>query len=168
MASRVSLVRASTTSLEVCWTPTPTAQAYILEVQKIEQPPQPTPIPAVTPIATPKKPQISNAAATIPNVGGQITGVVDTNVKDHILKGNATPKVTTGVRAASSTVPTAVTPISYGIPASQSILSGNTITSPVSPINNSTIQQPTIITTSATIPTLVSTTVVSIYFIILN
>lgn len=42
-ASRVSLVRASTTTLEVCWSATPTAQAYILEVQKIEQPPQPQP-----------------------------------------------------------------------------------------------------------------------------
>lgn len=44
-ASRVSLVRASTTTLEVCWSATPTAQAYLLEVQKIEQPPQPQPAP---------------------------------------------------------------------------------------------------------------------------
>lgn len=44
-AARVSLVRASTTTLEVCWSTTPTAQAYLLEVQKIEQPPQPSPIP---------------------------------------------------------------------------------------------------------------------------
>lgn len=44
-ASRVYLVRASTTTLEVCWSATPTAQAYLLEVQKIEQPPQPQPIP---------------------------------------------------------------------------------------------------------------------------
>lgn len=44
-AARVSLVRASTTTLEVCWSSTPTAQAYLLEVQKIEQPPQPQPIP---------------------------------------------------------------------------------------------------------------------------
>lgn len=45
VASRVSLVRASTTSLEVCWSSTPTAQAYLLEVQKIEQPPPPQPLP---------------------------------------------------------------------------------------------------------------------------
>lgn len=44
-ASRVSLVRASTTTLEVCWSSTPTAQAYLLEVQKIEQPPAPQPVP---------------------------------------------------------------------------------------------------------------------------
>lgn len=44
-ASRVYLVRASTTTLEVCWSATPQAQAYLLEVQKIEQPPQPQPLP---------------------------------------------------------------------------------------------------------------------------
>lgn len=39
VASRVSLVRASTNNLEVCWVATPTAQAYLLEVQKIDSPP---------------------------------------------------------------------------------------------------------------------------------
>lgn len=159
IASRVSLVRASTTTLEVCWNPTPTAQAYILEVQKIEQPPQPTPIPAAasTPVTVMKKQPISNAAVGVPVAAAQIGGVGDTNVKDHIMKGNALPKVTTGVRAAA-----VATPISYGIAATQPILSGNTITSPVlaSPINNASIQQPTIITTAAAVPTLVSTTLV--------
>lgn len=44
-ASRVSLVRASTVSLEICWGHTPTAQAYLLEVQKSDPPPQPIPTP---------------------------------------------------------------------------------------------------------------------------
>jgi host cell factor len=40
-ASRVQLVRASTNSLELCWTAIPTAQYYILEIQKIPQPATP-------------------------------------------------------------------------------------------------------------------------------
>lgn len=47
VSSRVSLVRASTNTLEICWVPTPTAVAYVLEVQKIDQPtPQPDKVPA--------------------------------------------------------------------------------------------------------------------------
>lgn len=38
-AARVALVRASTNSLELCWVPSPTAQCYLLEIQKIEQTP---------------------------------------------------------------------------------------------------------------------------------
>ncbi|GAB0092079.1 Host cell factor [Sergentomyia squamirostris] len=40
-ATRVALVRASTQSLEMCWGAVPTAQNYILEIQKVETP-QPT------------------------------------------------------------------------------------------------------------------------------
>lgn len=47
-ATRVQLVRASTTSLELCWASTPTASHYILEVQKIPTPP-PTPTPQPVP-----------------------------------------------------------------------------------------------------------------------
>lgn len=36
---RVQLVRASTHSLEVCWTPSPTAETYLLQIQKYEMPP---------------------------------------------------------------------------------------------------------------------------------
>lgn len=59
-AARVSLVRASTTTLEVCWSPTPTAQAYLLEVQKIEQPPQTQP--QAIPVAIAKKQPINTIA----------------------------------------------------------------------------------------------------------
>nr|XP_029730988.1 host cell factor-like isoform X2 [Aedes albopictus] len=55
-ASRVQLVRASTHSLELCWPSVPSAAYYILEVQKIPQPPPtppaapaPTPVPSITP-----------------------------------------------------------------------------------------------------------------------
>lgn len=55
-ASRVQLVRASTHSLELCWPSVPSAACYILEVQKIPQPPPtppaapaPTPVPSILP-----------------------------------------------------------------------------------------------------------------------
>ncbi|XP_026472600.1 host cell factor 1 isoform X3 [Ctenocephalides felis] len=37
-AGRVALVRSSTHALEVCWTGTPTAQAYVLQVQRYDTP----------------------------------------------------------------------------------------------------------------------------------
>lgn len=49
--SRVQLVRASTTTLEVCWGSVPTADAYLLQLQKYELPP--------TPPVTPSKPSFS-------------------------------------------------------------------------------------------------------------
>ena len=52
---RVQLVRASTHSLEVCWGSVPTADAYVLQVQKYDMPPGSTttanaqPTPTITP-----------------------------------------------------------------------------------------------------------------------
>ncbi|XP_055311476.1 host cell factor 1 isoform X3 [Sitodiplosis mosellana] len=127
-ASRVSLVRASTTTLEVCWSATPTAQAYLLEVQKIEQPPQPQPVPVTI---TKKQHQPVSAIPVSVNEG-------------HVLSSPKTP-----IRAVQGTA----TPISY-VSASQSILSPNSV---ATSINNQ--QGQIIITTSAPIPTLVSTTI---------
>ncbi|XP_031639467.1 host cell factor 2 isoform X2 [Contarinia nasturtii] len=128
-ASRVSLVRASTTTLEVCWSTTPTAQAYLLEVQKIEQPPQPQPIPV-----TVKKQQHQPVSA--------ITASAN---EGQVLSSPKTP-----IRAAQTTA----TPISYGVSAAQSILSQNSV---ATSINNQ--QGQIILTTSAPIPTLVSSTI---------
>merc|ERR1740137_452989 len=62
---RVQLVRASTHSLEVCWGSVPTADAYLLQVQKYDMPatapaqpqavaaPAPAPVPIPVPQATP-------------------------------------------------------------------------------------------------------------------
>lgn len=55
--SRVQLVRASTTTLEVCWGSVPTADAYLLQLQKYELPPTPP----VTPV---KPPTASGSAST--------------------------------------------------------------------------------------------------------
>ncbi|XP_068222456.1 host cell factor 2 isoform X1 [Palaemon carinicauda] len=57
---RVQLVRASTTTLEVCWGSTPTADAYLLQIQKYDIP---TP---VTTVATPTTPTSSPATPSIP------------------------------------------------------------------------------------------------------
>ncbi|XP_072341082.1 host cell factor 1-like isoform X1 [Scyliorhinus torazame] len=53
--SRVQLVRASTNSLEVCWGAVPTADAYLLQLQKYDMPPSTT----TTTMATPS---LSNTA----------------------------------------------------------------------------------------------------------
>jgi host cell factor len=55
---RVQLVRASTHSLEVCWGSVPTADAYLLQVQKYD-------MPATTPVSTPSA-ATPAAAAAIP------------------------------------------------------------------------------------------------------
>ena len=51
--TRVQLVRASTNTLEVCWGAVPTADAYLLQLQKYDMPPTPTPTPTSTPAASP-------------------------------------------------------------------------------------------------------------------
>ncbi|XP_014663610.1 PREDICTED: host cell factor 1-like [Priapulus caudatus] len=55
-SSRVQLVRASTNTLEVSWGSVPTAEAYLLQLQKFEMPPQQAMAPAGTPVPinTPK------------------------------------------------------------------------------------------------------------------
>ncbi|XP_034936133.1 host cell factor [Chelonus insularis] len=62
---RVQLVRASTNSLELSWTPTPSAQYYILQIQKYDMPPSTGPFPAATPASTtPVVPPVTTPAIT--------------------------------------------------------------------------------------------------------
>lgn len=58
--SRVQLVRANTSSLEVSWGPSQTADTYLLQVQKYDIPaPASSPLPAAAPAATlPKSPAL--------------------------------------------------------------------------------------------------------------
>ncbi|XP_052284888.1 host cell factor 1-like isoform X2 [Dreissena polymorpha] len=51
--TRVQLVRASTNALEVCWGAVPTADAYLLQLQKYDLPPVQTPTPTSTPTTNP-------------------------------------------------------------------------------------------------------------------
>lgn len=159
-------MRASTTTLEVCWGATPTAQAYILEVQKIDTPPPPQPIPVSTPVAIVKK-QHQPANAVAISVGGattQLTSPGDGAIKEHIQMSNAMAKVQTPIRA--TVTQAAATPISFGVSTTKPILSPSAVaSSPVSApiINNKLLNQqgqPIIITTSAPMSTLMSTTIV--------
>ena len=55
---RVQLVRASTNSLEVSWTPVQNAEGYLIQIQKYDAPvpkevaPAPVPVPQVTGLPT--------------------------------------------------------------------------------------------------------------------
>uniref|UniRef100_A0A8W8LML5 Fibronectin type-III domain-containing protein n=1 Tax=Magallana gigas TaxID=29159 RepID=A0A8W8LML5_MAGGI len=58
--SRVQLVRASTNTLEVCWGAVPTADAYLLQLQKYDLPPSQ----ALTPTAVPQGNPLMKAVST--------------------------------------------------------------------------------------------------------
>lgn len=65
--SRVQLVRASTQSLEVSWTATPSAQYYILQIQKYDMPPSSGNFPAAAaPVSAPPPTPAVAPAAPIP------------------------------------------------------------------------------------------------------
>ncbi|XP_051864924.1 host cell factor 1b [Pristis pectinata] len=70
--SRVQLVRANTSSLEVSWGSVPTADSYLLQLQKYDLPaaasPAPQPLPSV-PAGQPKSPAPASAAPTPPQPG---------------------------------------------------------------------------------------------------
>ncbi|KAK6176595.1 hypothetical protein SNE40_014849 [Patella caerulea] len=89
--SRVQLVRASTNTLEVCWGSVPTADAYLLQLQKYDLPPSqamsPTAVPAGSSLA---KPLVPNQPQMIRSPGGV----------------NATPRQKS---------PVTITPISSGL-----------------------------------------------------
>ncbi|KAK4805143.1 hypothetical protein QYF61_004934 [Mycteria americana] len=76
--ARVQLVRANTTSLEVSWGPVPTADSYLLQLQKYEIPaaasPAPAPVPSVP--ANPPKSPAPAAAAPGPPPAPQALGPV--------------------------------------------------------------------------------------------
>ncbi|XP_059609757.1 host cell factor 2 [Phlebotomus argentipes] len=74
-ATRVALIRASTRSLEMCWGAVPTAQHYILEIQRIDNKPAiipPRPIRVPTPNAVVRAPQQPLLRAPRPSIGKQI------------------------------------------------------------------------------------------------
>ncbi|KAL1110358.1 hypothetical protein AAG570_007889 [Ranatra chinensis] len=68
---RVQLVRASTNALEVCWPGVPSAEAYLLQVQKYEVPPsssppsQKVPVPKIVPVGKPISATSTTRAAII-------------------------------------------------------------------------------------------------------
>lgn len=84
--TRVQLVRASTNTLEICWGAVPTADAYLLQLQKYDMATPATPLPAVAAAAssvTPPKPQPTPAimAAGMPTVNAPLSPLKATAFK---------------------------------------------------------------------------------------
>lgn len=75
--SRVQLVRASTQTLEVSWTATPSAQYYIVQIQKYDMPPAATgTFPAVcAPTTTPVSTPAVATPATVPVTSPPVTTI---------------------------------------------------------------------------------------------
>ncbi|CAN7989475.1 unnamed protein product [Ixodes hexagonus] len=111
--TRVQLVRASTATLEVCWGSVPTADAYLLQLQRYDVPPAS----AVPPMAAPTTPVAPAAAAAttpvaaappapapatptrptpVPSPMGTPRAVTPVAVTPHVLR---TPTATQAVRA---------------------------------------------------------------------
>lgn len=63
MPGRVQLVRASTTSLEVCWGTASSADAYLLQIQKYDMPPAS----GITSLPTEKNSSASSSATSNPS-----------------------------------------------------------------------------------------------------
>lgn len=100
-ASRVQLVRASTHSLELCWPSVPSAAYYILEVQKIPQPPPaatpaPTPTPTPAPVPLAASNQQPQAIAAAPTLGSPIPNLAGTS---PAAAGSMSPLTSAGIAA---------------------------------------------------------------------
>ncbi|KAM7443944.1 Host cell factor2 [Porites harrisoni] len=96
--TRVQLVRASTTTLEVCWGSVPTADAYLLQLQKYELPPTPaaTPVKAAfssTGSGSPLGTKTLASATTPPKVAVKASPATSPSVTPNKQLGMATQKV---------------------------------------------------------------------------
>ncbi|OWF35099.1 Host cell factor 1 [Mizuhopecten yessoensis] len=111
--SRVQLVRASTNTLEVCWGGVPTADAYLLQLQKYDLPPAqamtPTAVPQTNPlvkaIASPTTPNIIRTPTHVTAVAARQKTPITMTPTSNIRV--ATPQVV-NVTQAGQRVPTIV------------------------------------------------------------
>lgn len=106
--SRVQLVRASTATLEVCWGSVPTADAYLLQLQRYDVPPASTVPPLAAPSTPTAAPVAPVAAPTTPVTPVPVTPTRPTAVPSPVT---VSPRVVTPVAAAAQHVlraPTAV------------------------------------------------------------
>ncbi|XP_041349978.1 host cell factor 1-like isoform X2 [Gigantopelta aegis] len=116
--SRVQLVRASTNTLEVCWGAVPTADAYLLQLQKYDLPPSqamtPTAVPTSSALIKPVTPTLQQAPMIrSPTIGaGQIRTIGSAALPSITLSSPQTIRVTATPRAK---VPMTVTPVSSGL-----------------------------------------------------
>ncbi|XP_053281564.1 host cell factor 1b isoform X2 [Pleuronectes platessa] len=133
--SRVQLVRANTSSLEVSWGPSQTADMYLLQLQKYDIPatpassPAPNPVPTATPaVSSPKSPAPAAVASTnqsVTLVPSQILSIPGSPLAaaakaPAVLKVAAAPGSVGGasivtVRQATPKSPAAVTTLPAGV-----------------------------------------------------
>lgn len=111
--ARVQLVRASTQSLEVSWAATPSAQAYILQVQKYDVPPASVAFPAAVPAAMPATataPIKSAPASTMASLPTMATGI-KTNVSPMPIRVQTPVQSSAQKIIASSVIPKPSSPM---------------------------------------------------------
>lgn len=122
--TRVQLVRASTSALEVCWGASPTADSYLLQLQKYDMPPATTIVPVPSP--SPAVPTMAGAAATPSAAISAVTTAVTPVVSPMVTATAASPTITplpitqtTSIlispAAVVATASTAQTPVSQNI-----------------------------------------------------
>lgn len=117
--SRVQLVRANTSSLEVSWGPCQTADTYVLQLQKYDLP-QTTPAP-MSPASNPTPVTPTTLTPATPPTGVTLVpATVATPTKPALLKVAASPGAASGasivtVRQATPKSPVAVTTLPAGV-----------------------------------------------------
>ncbi|XP_011135746.2 host cell factor [Harpegnathos saltator] len=128
--SRVQLVRASTQTLEVSWTATPSAQYYILQIQKYDMPPAATagvfpPVSAPTPNVTPvtAAPAVATPA-TVPITSPPVTTVASIPTNPTSVRSAVIPVAPLRVQ------PTVQSPVQKTVPPQQVV---QKTTSPMTP-----------------------------------
>lgn len=140
--SRVQLVRASTQSLEVSWNPTPSAQYYVLQIQKYDMPPTSSAFPTTTtPTAAAAPTPTTTTAPTTPISSTPISTVASLPSTVTAAKAN----IPQGIRASAAVqFPT------------QKLITSTVINKPASPItprvaaNVIRIRSPLVTTIAAT------------------
>ncbi|XP_012527605.1 host cell factor isoform X2 [Monomorium pharaonis] len=135
--SRVQLVRASTQTLEVSWTASPSAQYYILQIQKYDMPPVAATFPSVS-APTPTAPIVSTpvAVTTSPMVATPVTvPITSPPVTTVAALPSATPPVAAAARASVATAAVAT-----AVAAPLRVQSASPVQKPVP---SQTVQKPT-------------------------
>ncbi|KYO29688.1 host cell factor 1 [Alligator mississippiensis] len=119
--ARVQLVRANTTSLEVSWGAVPTADSYLLQLQKYDLPaaasPAPTPVPSV-PANPPKSPAPAAAAPVAPTPAAAAPPLAQVGITLLPPATAAPAPATTALQVlpASAALPVASSPRTQGVP----------------------------------------------------
>ncbi|XP_046552759.1 host cell factor 1-like [Haliotis rubra] len=115
--SRVQLVRASTNTLEVCWGSVPTADAYLLQLQKYDLPPSqamtPTAVPVSSALVKPPTPTAPTPVMRSPTAAtGAVRPLGAANLASLALTAPQTIRVTATPRVKA---PVTITPVSQGM-----------------------------------------------------